>query len=180
MSASKCFAACLSSGLPMDVGNWGRENWWREYGGAGAEGAREMAGIYVSVSRGQNWLIKPCRYARGHCTSEVTCLSLRVRAGLTPVPLLSHSIFLSLWYHIPNSRTVAAHGWGPGASDAPFIAASYTWRNSSQRASVLARTRIRRFATSWALASLFFKMENWSKMLKELQGLTSSAKTCWA
>ena len=49
MSAGKCFAAYLSSGLSVGVRNCG-ENWQKEYGEARAEGARNMAGTYVSAS----------------------------------------------------------------------------------------------------------------------------------
>lgn len=50
MSTSKCFAAYLSPGLSVNVGNRGGENWQKEYGRARAEGAQNMAGTYVSVS----------------------------------------------------------------------------------------------------------------------------------
>lgn len=53
------------------------------------------------------------QYVRG------SCLPLRMREGLIPVPSRSHCIFLLLWYHIPNS------GWVLGARMRPLQEAHF-------------------------------------------------------
>lgn len=103
-----------------------------------------------------------------------------MREELTPVPLLSHRIFLLLWYHISYS---GQHMMGLGARDAPATA-GIPWRISpmqeltteSQRSG---QTGIR-FPTSQASAFLFFKMEKLVWNAKNLQGSSSSAQTYWA
>ena len=97
-----CLLACLWM-LGIETGRTLTEGIWMGRGGGYQRHGQNLCFCVL----GQNWFIKPCRYARGHHSSKVICLSLPVREGFTLVPLLFPSIFLSLWYHITNSR----HTW---------------------------------------------------------------------
>lgn len=61
-------------------------------------------------------------------SSSMTCLALRIKKELIPVPSRSRYIFLLLWYHIPDS------GWGSEQGFAP-TPGPYSGRNSPEKVS---------------------------------------------